>query len=132
MTHLTENFFCYMFKIRFYISVAIYAAVSVILPFLIPLPAKMYLVLIGIFTVGYLIPSVLSVKKDLIMAILIWFVGGIMGLVMYDYQKSINNESHVFLQNWQKFYIGGILIFLGLQFYARFTAELVVKQLTKK
>ena len=111
---------------------AIYAAVSIILPFFIPLPTKMYLILIGIFTVGYLIPSVLSVKKELILAILIWFIGGIIGLVMYDYQKSINNENYVFLQNWQKFYPSGILIFLGLQLYARFTAELVVKQLTKK
>jgi hypothetical protein len=121
-----------MFKIRFFISVAIYTAVSVILPFLIPVPMKTYFIMMGVFTLGYLVPAVLSVRNELVTAVVLWVVGAVFALVAYDYIKSQSGEGHAFFQNWERFYSTGMLILLGIQFYSRFTSELVFKQLTKR
>ena len=121
-----------MFKIRFFISVSIYTAVSIILPFLVPVPMKSYFTLMAIFTLGYLVPSVFSVRQKLPMSGLIWITGAFISLVIYDYIKSITEPNYVFMQNYVKLFSTGLFILLGLQLYSRFTSELVFKQLTKK
>jgi len=132
LTHLEGNFFCSMFKIRFFIAVAIYAAISIILPFIVPVPAKTYVTLMGVFTLGYLFPAVLAVRQTLARSAFLWLAGALVALVLYDYLKSQTEAGYVFMANWRKYYPAGLLIFLGIQSYARFTSEFVLKQLMKK
>jgi len=121
-----------MIKIRFFISAAIYVAISVMLPFLVPVPAMVYLVLIGVLTIGFLVPSILSLSREIRASIPLWIFFAVTALVLYDYLKIYLDSNHVFLGNWKKFYPAGLLIFLGLHFYSWFTAELVFKQITRK
>jgi len=95
------------------------------------LPVGIYWAMIASLTTGYLIPSVLTNKIKLALSFLVWIPAGVFALMLYDYSKSMIVPSHAFLQGWQKYYAVGLLLFLGLHAYTRFTSRFILQQLTK-
>lgn len=120
-----------MLKIRFFISVGIYAAISIIFPFVIKIPKTLYYIQTVSFAVGYLVPSIITIKKEAREALLIWVLGALVAVLFYDYARSYFMKDTVFLGNWKQLYPAGTILILSFHLYARFVFSIIQKQLLR-